>query len=226
MAAEKVQQRKRDLLRAASQVISERGIAGASVRSVAERAEVSSGSVLYHFDSFDHLVETAVRGAIDEFIERRHALVDGITDPVERLRATIEAGIPEVISDDLRITYEASATLRDHPQYRLHMAVLLERQVALYRTNIEVGVALGAFRPRMPADMIASNLVALEDAYDLYLLNPDNWERGRYLECTVRYAELALDCDLGGDAAGGAGDADRDADAAAADHDETPKDPL
>ncbi|HEY1106642.1 TetR family transcriptional regulator [Agromyces endophyticus] len=207
MAAEKVEQRKRDLLRAASQVISERGISGASVRSVAERAEVSSGSVLYHFDSFDRLVEAAVRGAIDEFIERRHALVDGITDPVARLRATIEAGIPEHISDDLRVVYEASAALRDHPQYRLHMAVLLERQVALYRTNIEVGVVLGAFRPQMPTDMIASNLVALEDAYDLYLLNPDSWERGRYLECTMRYAELALDCELRGpDAAGGTDD--------------------
>ena len=61
---------------------------------------------------------------------------------------------------------------------------------------IEVGVALGAFRPRMDPLAIASNLVALEDAYDLYLLDPDNWERDRYLQNTLRFAEIALDCVL------------------------------
>lgn len=196
MAAEKVKQRKRALLVAAGEVIREKGLAGASVRSVAERAEVSSGSVLYHFDSFDHLVESAVRGAIEEFIEKRRAFGEGITEPVARLRATIEAGIPETISDDLRIVYEVSASLRERPQLRSHLALLLQRQVALYQTIIEVGVALGAFRPRLPTETIAANLVALEDAYDLYLLDPGNWERDRYVCHVFEFAELALDCTL------------------------------
>lgn len=196
MAGTKSQQRKRDLLDAANLVISERGLAGISVRAVAERAEVSAGSVLYHFESFDHLVEAAVRGAIEEFIDRRRRLADRHKDPVTRLRAAIEAGIPETISDDLRVVYEASAALRDQPRYRPHMMLLIERQVALYSSIIAAGVALGSFKPRMEVDTVATNLVALEDAYDLYLLDPDNWQRDRYLANTLRFAEVALDCRL------------------------------
>lgn len=196
MAAAKSAQRRRDLLEATASVISERGLSGVSVRAVAERAEVSAGSVLYHFESFDQLVEAAVRGAIEEFIDNRRSLAEAHTDPVSRLRATIEAGIPEHISDDLRVVYEASAVVRDQARFRRDMTVLLERQVALYTTVIEVGSALGAFTPRMEVSAIAANLVALEDAYDLYLLDPDNWQRDRYLRNTLQFAEIALGCRL------------------------------
>lgn len=199
MAAAKTAQRRRDLLEATTRIISERGLSGASVRAVAERAQVSAGSVLYHFESFDQLVEAAVRGAIGEFIDARRAVAEGYRDPVDRLRATIHAGIPERISDDLRIVYEASAVAREQPRFRLDIALLLERQVALYTSIIDVGVALGAFAPRMDVPAIAANLVALEDAYDLYLLDPDNWQRETYLENTLQFAEIALDCRLTGD---------------------------
>lgn len=196
MAAAKSQQRKQHLVDAASRVISERGFAGTSVRAVAEQAQVSAGSVLYHFDSFDHLVEAAVRGAVEEMVDHRRKLAEVHTDPVDRLRATIEAGIPETISDDLKVVYQASAGLRENYRYRQIMALLLERQVGLYQTVIEVGIALGAFVPRLDVNVIADNLVALEDAYDLYLLDPENWQRDRYLQNTLRFAELALDCEL------------------------------
>lgn len=199
MAAAKTAQRRRDLLEATTRIISERGLSGASVRAVAERAQVSAGSVLYHFESFDQLVEAAVRGAIGEFIDARRAVAEGHRDPVDRLRATIHAGIPERISDDLRIVYEASAVAREQPRFRLDIALLLERQVALYTSIIDVGVALGAFAPRMDVPAIAANLVALEDAYDLYLLDPDNWQRETYLANTLQFAEIALDCRLTGD---------------------------
>ena len=199
MAAAKTAQRRRDLLEATTRIISERGLSGASVRAVAERAQVSAGSVLYHFESFDQLVEAAVRGAIGEFIDARRAVAEGHRDPVDRLRATIHAGIPERISDDLRIVYEASAVAREQPRFRLDIALLLDRQVALYTSIIDVGVALGAFAPRMDVPAIAANLVALEDAYDLYLLDPDNWQRETYLANTLQFAEIALDCRLTGD---------------------------
>lgn len=198
--AAKSEQRKRDLLQATSRVISERGLAGVSVRAVAEQADVSFGSVLYHFDSFDHLVESAIRGAIDEFIDRRRRTAQRHSDPIARIRAMIEAGIPTRISDDLKVVYEASATLRERPRYRPHMNLLVERQISLYETTIEVGVALERFRPRMDVLTVATNLVALEDAYDLYLLDPDNTQRDRYLRNTLDFAEVALDCVLGDDA--------------------------
>ncbi|MDQ0707666.1 AcrR family transcriptional regulator [Arthrobacter woluwensis] len=192
----KSRQRRQDLIAAASSVIAEHGIANASVRAVAERAEVSTGSVLYHFESFDQLVMEAVKGVIDEFSEQRRRLIDGVSDPVERLRLMIEAGIPEHISDELRIVYQVVSAAQDNPHFRRNLALVVERQVALYEIVLEVGTALGAFRPRMEIHAIAENLVALEDAYDLYLIDPDDWQRDRYLRNTLLFAELALDCTL------------------------------
>lgn len=188
--------RRQDFLSAASRVLGERGISGASVRAVAGEAEVSAGSVLYYFDSFEELVAGAVEGALEEFFERRRRVSEQESDPVDRIRKTIEAGIPETVSDDLRIVYEASSVLREKLQYRPLMTLLLERQVGLYRGIIDLGVALGDFSLKMEAGAIASNLVALEDAYDLYLLDTDNRQRNRYLSNTMRFAELALDCEL------------------------------
>ncbi|WP_418907625.1 TetR/AcrR family transcriptional regulator [Glutamicibacter endophyticus] len=192
----KSQQRKRDLLSAATHVIGAHGISGANIRAVAEQAGISTGSVLYHFESFDKLVIEAVKNVLDEFSTRRRQLIDGIADPRERLRRMITSGIPEVISDDLRVIYEVAAVLRDKPEYRASMTLLAERQVGLYQVVIEVGVALGAFRPRGDVEGIATNLVALEDGYGLYLLDPDNWQRERYLANLIQYAQIALDCDL------------------------------
>jgi AcrR family transcriptional regulator len=188
--------RRQDLLRATSRVISERGLSGTSVRAVAEHAAVSSGSVLYHFETFDELVDAAVRSTIEEFIDQRRRLSNEYSDPVAGLRATIEAGIPQEISDELRIVYEVSASTHLKSRFQPHLSLMLERQVALYTSIIEVGVALEAFRPRMDPLAIASNLVALEDAYVLYLLDRDNWQRGQYLDNTVQFAEIALDCVL------------------------------
>ncbi|MBL3686373.1 TetR family transcriptional regulator [Leucobacter zeae] len=216
---EKSRQRRQELIAAASSVIAEHGLARASVRAVAERAEVSAGSVLYHFESFDQLVVEAVKGVIDEFSERRKRLIEDVADPVERLRIMIEAGIPERISDELRVVYEVASAVRDQPRFRRNLTLVAERQVALYTVVIEVGVALGAFRPRMDVRAIASNLVALEDAYDLYLLDPDDWQRDRYLDSTLQFAEIALDCAL----RPGAGPAAHDRRAASARSDTTPE---
>ncbi|RGE18973.1 TetR/AcrR family transcriptional regulator [Leucobacter sp. wl10] len=196
MMTAKSQLRREELLAAASRVIGEQGLAGASVRAVAQRAEVSAGSVLYHFESFDQLVAEAVRGVLEEFSERRRRLIEGVRDPAERLRMLLDAGIPRRISDELRVVYEVSSVIRDRPQFRAGLVQLTERQLALYRTVIEVGIALGSFAPRMSVDMIADNLVALEDAYGLYMLDPADNGRERYLRNAVGFAEIALDCTL------------------------------
>ncbi|MGN8026171.1 TetR/AcrR family transcriptional regulator [Microbacterium sp. 22242] len=192
----KRQQRKQELLSATHRVISERGIAGASVRAVADRAELSPGSILYYFDSFDDLVTAALESAIEEFGDRRKQLIESIDDPLLGLRRMLESGIPESISDELRIVYEVSGAIRDRPQLRGSLTVLLDRQVALYGDLIDAGVAAGVFHPRMESAAIAANLVALEDAYDLYLLDTENDKRRQYLSNALRFAEVVLSCSL------------------------------
>ncbi len=188
---------RRDALVAAlRRVASERGILQANVRAVAAEAEVSAGSVLYYFPTFDDLVSAAIEGVLEEFYERRRVVAEQVADPRERLRAMIEAGIPDQISDDLRIVYESLALLREQAHLApLHRSIV-ERQVMLYRTLLEIGAGLGAFRPRMDVGAIARNLVALEDAYDMYPLMGLGLDRAECRRAVLDYARIALDCEL------------------------------
>ncbi|MFJ3958207.1 TetR/AcrR family transcriptional regulator [Arthrobacter sp. NPDC090010] len=196
MATVRRQQRKQELLTATHRVISERGIAGASVRAVADRAALSPGSILYYFESFEELVTAAVESAMEEFGDRRRRLLDAAADPITGLCQMVEAGIPERISDELRIVYEVSSVLRDKPQFRASVALLMDRQVAIYRDLIRWGTESGVFRPVMEEATIAENLVALEDAYGLYLLDPSSDRRPHYVRNALRFAEAALGCTL------------------------------
>lgn len=189
-------QRRDDLVAALRRVARDRGIGQTNVRAVAAEAEVSTGSVLYYFESFEELQFAAIEGVLEEFYERRRAIAEREPDPSTRMRALIEAGVPDEISDDLRLVYESIALLRERPQYKpLHRSIV-ERQVMLYRSTIEVGTALGAFRPRQEQVTIARNLVALEDAYDLYPLIGLDLDRAACRRAVLEYAALALDCTL------------------------------
>ena len=69
--------------------------------------------------------------------------------------------------------YKRQALLSEYPEYRPVHRALTERQIMLYRALIEIGAGTGEFVLASPPGMIARNLVALEDAYDLYPLAGD-----------------------------------------------------
>lgn len=188
--------KREQLISAARRVARRHGIPGVNVRAVAAEASVSAGSVIYHFGSFDKLVYATVEGVMEEMYEQRRTLAETYVDPAERLVALIWAGIPDSISPELRMAYESVPMLREHPQYRpLHRSVV-ERQVGLYHSAVDLGVALAAFRPTAKVSTIARNLVALEDAYDLYPLIGLDYPPSMYRANIVSYAEVALGCRL------------------------------
>lgn len=188
--------KREQLISATRRVARKHGIPGVNVRAVAAEAAVSAGSVIYHFGSFDKLVYATVEGVLEEMYEQRRTLAETYVDPARRLVALIWAGIPDTISPEVRMAYESVPMLREHPQYRpLHRSVV-ERQVGLYHSAIDLGLALGAFRPTAKVSTIARNLVALEDAYDLYPLIGLDHPPSMYRANIVSYAEVALDCRL------------------------------
>lgn len=188
--------RRTELISAARRVASRNGLTGTNVRAVAAEAAVSTGSVLYYFGSFDDLMFATVEGVLEEMYENRRRIAEQEPDPARRLVALIAAGVPDEISAHLRMAYESIPLLREQPQYRpLHRSVV-ERQVGLYRSTIEVGAALGVFRPTADLTVIARNIVALEDAYDLYPLIGLEHDAATYRANILSYARTALDCPL------------------------------
>ncbi|MFV0428272.1 MAG: TetR/AcrR family transcriptional regulator [Arachnia sp.] len=188
--------RRAALVSAARAVAAERGLSATHVRAVAAKADVSVGSVLYYFPSFEDLLYLSVEEVLEEFYEQRRLLTERLDDPVARLRALVVAGIPDEIPKDLRVVYESVGLVREKPHYRPLMRSIVERQVLLYRTTIEIGVGVGAFTPTRAVPEIARNIVALEDAYDLYPLVGVDVDRESCRRAVLAYAAQALNVDI------------------------------
>ena len=185
-------ERRDEIIRAFWRVARSRPRRSINVRAVAAEASMSPANVLHYFASLDELQMTALAGAMEEFTERRRRILDRAESATLRILAMIDAGVPDVISDELRQVYESVAILAEHPKYRPAHRSLTERQIMLYRTLIEIGAGTGEFTPASPPGIIARNLVALEDAYDLYPLVGDLTPREECRVAVRSYAELAL----------------------------------
>ncbi|HEV7134635.1 MAG TPA: TetR family transcriptional regulator [Gaiellaceae bacterium] len=173
MARQKDQEaRRRQLNQAARRVIAARGITATRVKDVAEEAGLSSQSVLYYYPDLDDLIAEAIQHALERFAERRQAAVEASDDPAAALVATISAGLPTGPDDtDLRILYEAAGYFRDNASLGALIRAMTGKQVEVYRRVLELGVARGVFELADTSEAIARNLVALEDAYGLYIIS-------------------------------------------------------
>src|SRR6476620_2809230 len=78
---------KRDaILRAAIDVFAERGYFNAQVADVARAAGVAAGTVYLYFRSKDDLLASIFERAMQDAFEESRAVLEGISDPCERLR--------------------------------------------------------------------------------------------------------------------------------------------
>jgi AcrR family transcriptional regulator len=73
------------LVRAAREILAESGDTSASIRAIAERADVGFGSFYNHFGSKQELFDAAVDDAMEEFAQVIDERLHGVDDPAERL---------------------------------------------------------------------------------------------------------------------------------------------
>jgi len=176
-----------------------------SVRDVAQEAGMSPASVLYYYPDVGKLIEEAIHHTVERFAERRRTVADSLPDARERLAVTIRAGFPTGPDDeDLRVLYAAGPYFRDNPLLGALIRSMTAGQVELYRRILEVGQAQGVFDLADDSMTIARNLVALEDAYGLYIIGGAPLEH-EAPALVLAYAELATRCSLAFDPAEPAG---------------------
>jgi AcrR family transcriptional regulator len=186
--------RRGQLQQAARRAIAARGVHGLRLKDVADEAGLSPQSVLYYYPDVDALVEEAIRHTLERFAERRGVAED--TDPPRALAAMIAAGLPSGADDeDLRVLYSAAGHFRDNPALGAAIRALTARQVEIYRRLLERGAARGHFRLADSAEAIARNLVALEDAYGLYIIGGAPIAE-QALRQILSFASLATGCSL------------------------------
>lgn len=180
------------ILRAATEVFVEKGLAGARMQEIADRAEINKAMLHYYFTSKEHLYETVLVTMLSGLMTRiRVALETGDASAEERLRRFIEAyfdvvkehqDIPKLIMQDLltaggevvsyfRKAAEQTGILGGFPAVRL----------------IQEGIESGSLRRVDPKQTIVS-LISLVVFYFVArpiqnaLLQLDDDDRDRFLE--------------------------------------------
>jgi AcrR family transcriptional regulator len=163
------------LLRAAAELIGERGWGSVTTRAIAERAGVPHGAVGYHFEGRESLLREAAVRALDELLALPVALASQANSLTDLLRGTFEwyAGgglrqgtvallmeaLREADRDD-RLREPLARMLRD---YRVALTDLIERDQAR-----------GALREDVDAEGLAMVIAATIDGLVAHArLDPD-----------------------------------------------------
>src|SRR5262245_61697378 len=99
------------ILDAAARALQRRGYASVTLKDIAALAEMQAGSLYYHFDTKEELVEAVLDAGVDGAIAATRDAVDALgpdADPLAQLRAAITAHLRFILAEDAY----ASANIR------------------------------------------------------------------------------------------------------------------
>ena len=140
-------QRHDEVLEATWQLIAEVGYRRVRIADIAKRVGTSTGTIHYHFDTKEDVLDAAFRYAVADSRSRSEEAIAGIDDPWERLVALLEAHMPrDSISKEwviwLQLWNEASV----RPELRSLNETHYGRWIDLVESIVLDGQERGAFR--------------------------------------------------------------------------------
>jgi AcrR family transcriptional regulator len=152
---------KRQLVDAAVETLKIDGYAGASARTIAQRAGMNQGLIFYHFGSVANLLLAALDSVSAERLERYEAEVSGVTslsglvEVAEAIfRRDLDAGYITVLVEMIAGT---SAT----PGLGPEVAARIQPWRSFARSAIEASLGASSLSSVLPAGEIAHAVVAL-----------------------------------------------------------------
>jgi len=179
----------RIVLSAAIEVMSDKGFHGTSIRDIAERADMSVGSMYHHFGSKQDLLQEILRRGMVALTANARAARDGAPpDPVARFEAMVRA---HVILHT-QIPRESLLTNRDFfslsPERREQVIAMRDEYEALFTSTLEEALRDGSCRYPHPGEAVRA-VIAMCSAVGTWYragggLTPE--------EIADRYARLAL----------------------------------
>lgn len=182
--------RKPQILRAAAEVITERGLTATRISDVAERAGTSAPAVLYWFRSREQLLTEALAADESEYGEALDARLAEIPTARGKLLALLEAS---AMDGDLSLWIELwCRSLHDDEsgKQRRRLDLMWRSRIS---ATISAGQESGEFDPEIDAGGLAIKLAALIDGLSVQttLHDPDVSPAGMLAIC-AEYAELEL----------------------------------
>jgi AcrR family transcriptional regulator len=185
--------RKPQLLAAAAEVITERGLGSTRIADVAERAGTSAPAVLYWFGSKDDLLTSALTFDEDRFYGAVTERLAGLEHPRDRLRALIEAWAAEY---DCRLWIELWGRALQDQGAALARQRLDDRWRDQIAEVVRAGQELGEFAGA-DCDGVAAIIASLLDGLAVQAtLGDPAILPGRMRDLAISAAELLLGCEL------------------------------
>ncbi|MZF88806.1 TetR/AcrR family transcriptional regulator [Streptomyces sp. SID5643] len=140
-------ERREELLAIAAQVFAAQGYNATTVRKIADAAGMLAGSLYYHFDSKESMLDEILSGFLDELWARYDAVLGAGLGPRETLEALVTESFREIDRhlDAVAIYQKESRHLGTRP----HFAYLVESQQKFEKAwlgTLERGVAAKVFR--------------------------------------------------------------------------------
>jgi AcrR family transcriptional regulator len=141
--------RRREIDEVASGLFHANGYAATSVRDIARALDIQGASLYAHVASKEDVLWSIVDGAATAFETKAgEAVADTATsDPVERLAALVEAHVDVVTADPERASVFVTEWRYLSGDRRATIARRRDAYESRFRTVIDDGTAVGAFRP-------------------------------------------------------------------------------
>ncbi len=198
--------RKPQILRAAAEVITERGLTATRIADVAARAGTSTSAVLYWFRSREELLTEALTADEVDFDRMLEARLDGLGTAWAKLAAIIDATAGSV---DLSLWIELWSRSLHDPESRRERRRLDQGWRGRIASVVAEGQAVGEFAAEIDAASFAISLAALMDGLSVQVTlgDPDVSPAAMLAICT-EYSEQQLGVRLG--AHGGSDEDDRE----------------
>lgn len=139
--------RRRELLRTAAEVFAEQGYNATTVRTIADQAGMLAGSLYYHFDSKESMLEEILHTFLDELWDGYDAVLEAGLGPRETLQALVTESFKEIDRHRAAVAIYQKESRQLAAQERF--AFLAESQSKFEKawlTTLERGVADRVFR--------------------------------------------------------------------------------
>jgi phenylpropionate dioxygenase-like ring-hydroxylating dioxygenase large terminal subunit/AcrR family transcriptional regulator len=153
--------RRRELIECAIEVIAENGLAGTTLVKVAAKAGLSAGIVNHYFETKDALLLEALRALSEEFSAALEAATQAAATPAAGLCAIIDLSLDKVIAAPPKIAVWYAFQSETHWR-RSYTALCGERDQAYMAT---IKTLLAAIAGPADSDILARGFAGLLDSY-------------------------------------------------------------
>ena len=148
---ESAEQRKEALILAVLELVAERGVRGATVRAIAEKADVTQGLIRHYFSSKEDLITAAYEHHMTYMTDLTEAPVDQVQGSAkERLAAFVRTGLQPPVVDPRSVALWAS--FLNKVQHDAQMKQIHEQTYQDFRGRLEVLIGAALQEAGLPAE--------------------------------------------------------------------------